>query len=57
MNKRKFLFWVMVLLFGFQLIGCAWEDRDYQGREWDYGQHKYDKLGRDKNGFPRGQTH
>ena len=57
MDKRRFLFLVMGLLFVLQLTGCAWEDRDYQGREWDYSQHKYDKLGRDKNGFPRGQTH
>ena len=57
MDKRKFLFLVMVLLFGLQLTGCAWEDRDYQAQKWDYDQHKYDKQGRDENGFPRGQQH
>jgi len=52
MDKRKFLFWVTVLLFGLQLIGCAWPNRDYTG--YDYG---YGKYGRDDYGFPRGHEH
>ena len=56
MDKRKILFLIVVLLFGLQLTGCAWEDRDYQAQKWDYDQHKYDKQGRDENGFPRGRV-
>ena len=38
MDKKKFLFWIMVLLFGLQLAGCTYymnkpapADFDYQG--------------------------
>ena len=56
MDKRKLLFWVMMLLFVLQLTGCTWTTQgptsDYTG--YDYG---YGKYGRDDYGFPRGHEH
>ena len=57
MCKRKVLFLTALLLFGLQLTGCVWHDRDYQGHEWDHGWGTYDRFGRDEYGFPRGHEH
>jgi len=60
MDKKKFLFLVMALLFGLQLTGCVWYDRDYYRDHGYYEQergHGRDQYGRDKYGFPRGHQH
>ena len=40
MDKKKFLFWILVLLFGLQLTACVSGDQSYRGKEDSYWRHE-----------------
>ena len=43
MDKKRFIFWIVALLFGLQLTGCYWHDRDW---DHDEGHGYYREYGR-----------